>query len=525
MKFGRKKKIAAKTLEAIGNRSGSAYILLDNPDHIPLYVSESIKTLMGLEVEDVMADVYATQWCVSDDEKIRFKKQYDAWDCASEYVSEFEFKNLDTNEIKCGKAVISEYDDVMLIEIIDMNSEITIREQLKEELEKVKTEERQKSDFLSKMSHEIRTPMNGILGMLTLAQTHINEPEGALKCLDKANGLSQFLLSLINDILDMSKIESGKVVLEHEKFDLLEIHNKLYEMFVGTIEQKGITFETRMEDMEIRYVVGDSLRLMQILINFVSNASKYTFKGGKIEVVFKEVNQTDSKVHMLFRIKDNGKGMDPRFLSRIFKPFEQETAGTTRKFGGTGLGMAIADNLVSLMGGHIVVDTALGRGSDFSVYIPLDIAEGDQSWEVEENTNENDSEQYSISGMRVLMAEDNAINAEIASEILAMDEVIVEIAEDGLKAVEMFTASEPGYYDMILMDIQMPNMDGWTAAKEIRKISSDYAQEIPIYALSANAFVEDKRHSIEVGMNGHISKPIDFDDLKKIMGEIMAGKN
>ena len=290
MKFGRKKKIAAKTLEAIGNRSGSAYILLDNPDHIPLYVSESIKTLMGLEVEDVMSDVYATQWCVSDDEKIRFKKQYDAWDCASEYISEFEFKNLDTNEIKCGKAVISEYDDVMLIEIIDMNSEITIREQLKEELEKVKTEERQKSDFLSKMSHEIRTPMNGILGMLTLAQTHINEPEEALKCLDKANGLSQFLLSLINDILDMSKIESGKVVLEHEKFDLLEIHDKLYEMFAGTIEQKGITFETRMEDMEIRYVVGDSLRLMQILINFVSNASKYTFKGGKIEVVFKEVN-------------------------------------------------------------------------------------------------------------------------------------------------------------------------------------------------------------------------------------------
>ena len=228
---------------------------------------------------------------------------------------------------------------------------------------------------------------------------------------------------------------------------------------------------------------------------------------------------------MLFRIKDNGKGMDPKFLSRIFKPFEQETAGTTRKFGGTGLGMAIADNLVSLMGGHIVVDTALGRGSDFSVYIPLDIAEGDQSWEVEENANENAGEQYSISGMRVLMAEDNAINAEIASEILAMDEVIVEIAEDGLKAVEMFTASEPGYYDMILMDIQMPNMDGWTAAKEIRKIASDYAQKIPIYALSANAFVEDKRHSIEVGMNGHISKPIDFDDLKKIMGEIMAGKN
>lgn len=228
---------------------------------------------------------------------------------------------------------------------------------------------------------------------------------------------------------------------------------------------------------------------------------------------------------MLFKIKDNGKGMNPEFLNSIFKPFEQEDASTTRKYGGTGLGMAIADNLVSLMGGHIVVDTALGRGTEFSVYIPLDIAPVEQSWKENTHKSEKDKSVHSISGMRILMAEDNAINAEIVKDILEKENVVTDIADDGDKAVEMFKASKNGYYDMILMDIQMVNVDGWTAAKEIRSIASDYAQTIPMYALSANAYIEDKRHSIEVGMNGHISKPIDFEKLKQLMGEVRINKN
>ncbi len=236
-------------------------------------------------------------------------------------------------------------------------------------------------------------------------------------------------------------------------------------------------------------------------------------------ITFRQMNKVDGKVHMLFRVKDTGKGMDPRFLSRIFKPFEQESASTTRKFGGTGLGMAIADNLVRLMGGHIVVDTALGKGSEFSVYIPFDIAEGDQSFEVFSTSGIAAQGEYSIEGLRILMAEDNAINAEIAVELLTMEGVEVETASDGVEAVEMFQNSEDGYYDVILMDIQMPRLDGWAAAQKIRAIDSDYARMIPIFALSANAFIEDKRHSVEVGMNGHISKPIDFDELKKVVNE------
>lgn len=349
------------------------------------------------------------------------------------------------------------------------------------------------------------------------------EKRAVLEYIDKAKGLSGFLLSLINDILDMSKIESGKVVLEHEQLDLLELYNKLHEMFASQIEAKGIELNMRMEDMEIRYVLGDSLRLSQILINIMSNAVKYTERGGRIDVVFRGVNRTEECVHMLFDIKDTGKGMDPQFLNRIFKPFEQESASTTRKYGGTGLGMAITDNLVTMMGGHIVVDTAKGKGSEFAIYIPLDIADVEQIWQEEDEKSEG-TEVCNIEGMRILMAEDNAINAEIAVEVLEMNGIITETADDGLKAVEMFKASDAGYYDMILMDIQMPNMDGWTATQEIRKLGTEYARTIPIYALSANAYVEDKRHSVEIGMNGHISKPIDFDELKRIMSEVRAQK-
>ena len=224
--------------------------------------------------------IYALQWCITDEEKIRSQKFVDSWDRGGAVSREFEFTNAETKKNGYAKATLSMTDEGLLVELQDFRGELEIREQLHEELDKVKTEERQKSDYLSKMSHEIRTPMNGILGMITLAKTHIDNTEEALKCLEKANGLSQFLLSLIDDILDMSKIERGKVVLEHERFVLLEVYNKICEIFAGSIEQKGIEFDTKMKDMDIRYVVGDSLRLTQILVNFVSNANKYTERGG-----------------------------------------------------------------------------------------------------------------------------------------------------------------------------------------------------------------------------------------------------
>ncbi|MBP3360341.1 MAG: response regulator [Clostridia bacterium] len=519
----KEQKRARAVISAFADGREEALIILNGITKVPVYISDSVKTLFGLDRDTVDSDICSLEWCADADECKQFYSNYKNWDRKKEYTSEFRFKNIDTEKWHNGRLCIFEYQkDFLIIRISEISKEIAIRDELKNELERVKTEEQHKSDFLSKMSHEIRTPMNGILGMLSLAKLNISDAEQVMTYLDKADNLSQFMLSLINDILDMSKIESGKVVLEHAKFDFLEIFDKLHEMFAGTMEQKGIVFEMKREDMDVRYVIGDSLRLLQILINFLSNASKYTFKGGTVTITFRQMNKVDGKVHMLFKVGDTGKGMDPQFLSRIFKPFEQESASTTRKFGGTGLGMAIADNLVRLMGGHIVVDTALGKGSEFSVYIPFDIAEGDQSFETSGTSESAADGKYSIEGLRILMAEDNAINAEIAVEILTtMEGAEVETASDGVEAVDMFKNSEDGYYDVILMDIQMPRLDGWTAAQTIRAIDSDYARTIPIFALSANAYVEDKRHSVEIGMNGHISKPIDFDELKKLIHETL----
>lgn len=520
IKTRREKKRAHAVIKVFSGGSNEALIILNSKTKIPVYVSDSIKTLFGIDTDTVDSDIISLEWCTDPDERRHFYSDYKNWDRKGDYTSEFSFKNIDSGKEHHGRLCISLYEkDFLIIRISEISKELSIREGLKNELERIKTEEQHKSDFLSQMSHEIRTPMNGILGMLSLAKLNISDTDLIMTYLDKADNLSQFMLSLINDILDMSKIESGKVVLEHEKFDFIEIFDKLHGMFAGTMEQKGIKFEMKREDMDIRYVLGDSLRLIQVLTNFLSNASKYTFKGGTVSILFRQMNKVDGKVHMLFRVKDTGKGMDPAFLSRIFKPFEQESASTTRNFGGTGLGMAIADNLVKLMGGHIVVDTALGKGSEFSVYLPFDIAEGDQTFTEPEAAEAAAETEYSIEGLRILMAEDNAINAEIAVELLSMEGAEVETASDGFEAVDKFKNSPDGYYDVILMDIQMPGLDGWSAAQKIRAIDSDYARTVPIFALSANAFVEDKRHSTEVGMNGHISKPIDFDELKKVVSE------
>lgn len=510
---------------SVMNESGStSYIIIELATFIPLYVSDGVEKLFGIEKKSVEADSYAMLWCVDEERQRAFRKSYAEWTREKPLVSEFEFKNLESGESHFARASLSvsggKYIEVRLD---DIEEEMKIRRSLEDELVRVRTEEQHKSDFLSKMSHEIRTPMNGILGMMTLARNNIQDPKEVARCLDNAHSLAQFLLSLINDILDMSKIESGKIELENERFDFLEIYGKIEEMFAPSAAQKGIEFEMKTEEMDVRYVLGDSLRLLQTLINFVSNAVKYTPKGGKVSVSFRQMNKLDGTVHMLFKIKDNGRGMDPVFLSRIFKPFEQENAASSRIYGGTGLGMAIADNLVRLMGGHIVVDTALGEGSEFSVFIPFEIAPGDQLMDSTPET-EAEPEAASLCGLRVLMAEDNSLNAEIAAELFAMEGAKLDIAENGKIAVEMVSSHPDWYYDIIFMDIQMPEMDGWTAAKLIREMDGEYKKTVPIFALSANAFIEDKRHSAEVGMNGHISKPIDFDELKRAVGGCLSGR-
>ena len=328
-----------------------------------------------------------------------------------------------------------------------------------------------KTSFLFRMSHEIRTPMNGITGMLTLAEGRLTPEHPAMQYLTKANELSGYLLSLINDILDMSRIEAGKVELEQAPFSLRALGGRLYDMFAKTLDANGIHYAVNFEEMTADWVIGDELRISQVIINFLSNAVKFTSQG-EIIVTFRQMMLRDGKVDLMVRVHDTGIGMKAEFISRIFRLFEQEDTSTTRRFGGTGLGMAISDQLVKLMGGQIVVESLPESGSDFTVFLSLPVME----------------------------APAGAAAAEAAP------------AE---------TAAQPAsYYDLILMDIQMPVMDGRTAARTIRGLARPDAADIPIYALSADTCAEDERLSRENGMNGHLTKPIDFDALWQIAQDI-----
>lgn len=379
-----------------------------------------------------------------------------------------------------------------------------------------------RTDYMNQMSHEIRTPLNGIEGMISLAREHHADEPRLMDDLSRASQLSAYLLSLINDMLDMSRLNSGRVRLDDAPFDMRLFADEIERMFSSQAADKGLTYSVNLEDCENVFVVGDRMRLSQIVINFISNAVKFTEQGGSVTVTLREMYQADGGVSYMLRVRDTGKGMDSRYVSKIFKPFEQEDRTIARRYGGTGLGMAITSALVDLMGGEIVVDTEPGRGSTFSAYIPLRLAASEQveDLKLKGQTLETapdslgSSFTYQFEGKRFLLAEDNEINAMIVIELLARRGAAVERAENGQAVVERFRSMPAGTYDAILMDIQMPVLNGWEAAERIRGLNRDDAAAIPIIALSANDYTEDVERSRSVGMNGHVGKPIDLNVLK-----------
>lgn len=521
------------------NSESIIYMMISREDRRLLYLSENAETIWGIPEKRIRTDIEVLEKLAAKEYRREFMQKWNEWDEKEELMQNFVLAVPDEN----GEDVwyeltvaLSEDKSAYLFRFRENTYEQTEIKSLRDEIHKAEMDVKYKTDFLSNMSHEIRTPMNGILGMLALSKMSAarmdehckstEEYKAIAEYLEKAESLSQFLLGLINDILDMSRIESGKLELAHEPFDLFEFAEKLRAMFQKTIEEKGVVFKMELLDFDVRRVIGDELRLSQVIVNFLSNAVKFTSAGGEISVTFRQMNRMDGKVHFMIRVRDTGKGISPEFLKRIFKPFEQESATIAKSHGGSGLGMAIADNMVRLMDGHIVVDSEVGKGSDFSVYLALPVDEsqpqGDTVSEIftmdSPYAKEETQEKRTIEGMRLLMAEDNEINAEISISILEEMGASVEHAQNGQEAVDMFKSHEPGYYDTILMDIQMPVMNGWEATATIRALEREDAGEIPIYALSADAFVEDKRRSVEIGMNGHISKPIDFDELVKTIG-------
>ena len=339
-------------------------------------------------------------------------------------------------------------------------------------MRKIEKESFTKSQFLSRMSHEIRTPMNGIIGMLSLTKKQCSQNPKALEYLGEAENLSQYLLSIINDILDLSRIEAGKLELAEKPLDLRSIANKLRNMFQETVEAKNVRFSVTFQDLDTYYVIADDIRLCQVLTNLVSNAVKFTAKG-EIIVTFQKMLQEKERMDFLIKVHDTGIGIEPAFLEKIFLPFEQESRNITKKYGGSGLGMAITDNIVRIMGGTIVINSMPGNGSDFNVFLSLPLATEEQIRQipVEEMPEEvQESADYTFAGKQILLAEDNEINAEIAVDILEEEGASVDVAGNGKIAVEMFENSPVNHYDLILMDVQMPERNGREAASDIRRL-------------------------------------------------------
>ena len=392
-----------------------------------------------------------------------------------------------------------------------------------EALQTAENANKAKTDFLSNMSHDIRTPMNAIIGMTSLIRHDAGNKAKVIEYADKIDISSQHLLGIINDVLDMSKIEAGKTVFKYTDFSILDFITELNTIFHSQIDEKNQTLTIIKENIRHEWVNGDQVHLMQIFSNLVSNAVKYTQEGGKIQFLVEEC-ETKSSVYAKYRflVSDNGMGMSADFKDTIFDAFTRAESSMTNKIQGTGLGMAITKNLVEAMGGTIDVESELGQGSCFEVLIDLRIAEGRKVvLTAQEEIDEPDSN--TLKGMRFLCAEDNELNAEILMELLKIEGAECIICENGERVLEAFEQSAPGDYDMILMDVQMPVMNGYDATRAIRRSTHELAKTIPIIAMTANAFSEDIQYSLAAGMNAHISKPVDMKTLEKTIRRIKIG--
>lgn len=496
----------------------SVYVLWDMRTHKTRYVSPNIERILGISA-DINDHPLKKIVALEADKSTRWGMELQKIPYGSSIMCECWITPLNGDKQpklfqKTAYRVARGDDDMLIFEFADHSHEQSVRAQIQDALNAATEANHAKSDFLANMSHDIRTPMNAIIGIITLIDNNADSLEKVHEYVEKIKCSSQHLLSIINDVLDMSKIESGKTVLNIGEFNLHEIINEIENAFRPQTEARQQTFIIDVPEFKYPWLMGDNVRIMQILNNILSNAVKYTPAGGMVRFsVDERPRKSRNYDKLVFRVSDNGIGMSSEFVEHIFESFTREERSVTNAVQGTGLGMAIVKNLVDLMGGAVHVESEQGKGSTFEVTLEFKIAERAQH-EADSLPEGGEKCNVSLEGIKFLCAEDNELNAEILTELLHMEGAECTICGNGKFVLDEFERSKPGQYDVILMDVQMPIMNGYEATRAIRAGKNPLGATIPIFAMTANAFSEDIQRSYEAGMNGHLSKPVDLDMLK-----------
>ena len=494
------------------------FLMLDAKTYQADYVSPNVEKLLGITVEQIRKDSSILAKLHMAEQGDTEKNYLEGIQVHEQKEGDFEYVHLKTGEKRWfhNIAMCCEINGKkkFILVMSDRTADWKMNQALSEAVRAAETANRAKSTFLSNMSHDIRTPMNAIIGFTTLAVSNIDDQKRVRDYLDKILSSSNHLLSLINDILDMSRIESGKIHLEETEVNLSDVLHDLKTIISGQIHAKQLDLYMDVMDVTDEDVYCDKTRLNQVLLNLLSNAVKFTPAGGTVSVRLKQFPGTVKGSEMYeIRVKDNGIGMSPEFVKKIFSPFERERTSTVSRTQGTGLGMAITKNIVDMMGGTIDVQTEQGKGTEFIVCLPFRIqSEKHHTEKIAEDTIL-PAAGSDFRGKRILLVEDNELNSEIAVELLNAYGFVVDTAENGAEAVEKVKNSTPGNYDLVLMDVQMPVMNGYEATKQIRALNDPALAGITILAMTANAFDEDRKKALECGMNGFLSKPIVIEEL------------
>ena len=495
------------------------FLMIDTETRKVEYVSPNVQRILGLSPEAVQEDLHVL-YPAGDDSGVSRLENLMQMEQGVQQEWEREFVNQETGEPRYIH-VTGFINDVQgarkcIVDLSDRTGEHQTTLAVEAALEVAEKASKAKTDFLSNMSHDIRTPMNAIIGITTLMKNELHQPEKLAEHLAKLETSGQLLLGIINDILDMSRIESGKTTLNVEKMNLPQQVSRLDSIIHQQAGQRRQTFTVNTR-VQHENVLADPNRLNQVLMNILSNAVKYTPTGGHIRLEVEELTHTEHYAKYRFVVQDDGIGMSEDFQKTLFDPFTREEKSGINKVQGTGLGMAITRSIVDLMGGSISVESASGKGTRFEVVLELPIDIETDTAQKAQALPEEDDAVSPLSGMKFLCAEDNALNAEILQMLLETKGASCTICSNGQEIVDAFASVRPGEYDMILMDVQMPVMDGLEATRRIRNGENPLGRVIPILAMTANAFLEDMQKSKEAGMDEHLSKPVDISALEQVV--------